>query len=102
MLVEDTGTPAVVLVCHHHIGIVRSLGRLGVPVYAIDADRFNPAFLSRYCAGKFLWDLHRSRVEDSVRFLFQVGRKIGRRSVLIPTSDIGAMLVDERADEIAR
>lgn len=103
MTLEDATTPVVVLVCHHHvgIGIVRSLGRLGVPVYGMDADRFSPAFFSRYCRGKFIWDLHGAPAQESIAFLDEVGRKIGRRALLIPTSDVGAMLVDEHAARLA-
>jgi len=104
MTTIDGSTPAVVLVCHRHVGvcITRTLGRLGVPVYGIDPYRGAPAFFSRYCRGKFIWDLHSAPAEQSVEFLRKVGRKIGRRSVLIPTSDIGAMFVAEHADQLAR
>jgi D-aspartate ligase len=98
----DTSTPVVVLVCHRQvgIGIVRSLGRLGVPVYGIDADRFSPALSSKYCRGKFVWDLHAAPAEESLRFLAEVARQIGRRAILVPTSDIGAMFVAEHADRL--
>ena len=51
-------TRAVILRSGHHggLGIVRSLGRLGVPVYSVDADWWEPAFSSRYCRGRFLLD----------------------------------------------
>lgn len=100
---EDTSTPAVVLVTHHHvgIGIARSLGRLGVEVYGIDSDRFSPMFFSRYCRAKFVWDLNHAPPQESLEFLDEVGRKIGRRALLIPTSDIGAMFVDEHAERLA-
>src|SRR5215831_4115770 len=102
-MLEDTTTPVVVLVCHHHvgIGIVRSLGRLGVPVYGIDADRFCPAFFSKYCRGRFIWDLHKARAAESLEFLMKVSRTVGRRAVLIPTSDVGAMFVGEQASRLA-
>ena len=102
-MLEDSSTPVVVLVCHHHVGlgIVRSLGRLRIPVYCIDANRFCPAFFSKYCRGKFLWDLHGSPADASLRFLLKVGSKIGRRSVLIPTSDIGTMFVEDHAVALA-
>src|SRR5712671_7863823 len=92
-LLEDKATPVVVLVCHHHVGlgIARSLGRLGVAVYGIDSDRLSPMFFSRYCRGTFIWDLHSAPAEESIAFLSEVSRKIGRRAILIPTSDIGAM-----------
>jgi D-aspartate ligase len=102
-MLKDTSTPAVVLVCHHHvgIGIVRSLGRMGVPVYGIESDRFSPALFSKYCRGKFIWDLHSARAQESIAFLTEVSRQIGRRAVLIPTSDIGAMFVAEHAGQLA-
>ncbi|HEV3110995.1 MAG TPA: hypothetical protein VGY99_10915 [Candidatus Binataceae bacterium] len=103
MTLEDSSTPVVVLVGHHHvgIGIARSLGRLGVPVYGVDSDRFSPIFFSKYCRGKFIWDLHTAPVQDSIAFLTDISRKIGRRALLIPTSDIGAMFVDEQAGRLA-
>jgi hypothetical protein len=66
----DTSTPVLVLVCHRQVGvgIAHSLGRLGVPVYGIDGYRGAPAFYSRYCTGRFLWDVHRLAPRDSLRF----------------------------------
>lgn len=102
-MLDDASTPAVVLVSHHHvgIGIARSLGRLGVGVYGIDADPFSPIFFSRYCRGKFIWDVHTAPAADTLAFLDEVSRRIGRRALLIPTSDVGAMLVDENAERLA-
>jgi D-aspartate ligase len=102
-MLEDTSTPVVVLVSHHHvgIGIARSLGRMGVAVYGIDSDRFSPMFVSRYCRGAFIWDFHNAPVKDSIAFLTEVSRKIGRRALLIPTSDLGAMFLAEQSDRLA-
>ncbi len=102
-MLEDTSTPVLVLVTHHHVGmgVVRSLGPLGVPIYGIDVDSFSPVFFSRHCRGKFIWDLHNQPAEQSVAFLHKVSARIGRRAVLIPTSDIGAMFVEEHADQLA-
>ena len=60
-------TPAVVLGCFRHGGlaIVRSLGRLGVPVYAVHAERWTPAFFSKYCRKGFLWELNSAPAEES-------------------------------------
>src|SRR5579885_2552746 len=99
----DLVTPVVVLVTHHHVGlgIARSLGRLGVPVYGIDRDRFSPMFYSRFCRGRFIWDVHHEPVEATLAFLKRVADMIGRRALLIPTSDVGAMLVAEHAERLA-
>ena len=93
MLLEDAATPAVVLGCFRHGGlaIVRSLGRLGVPVYAVHAERWTPAFFSKYCRKGFLWELNSAPAEESLGFLKEIYRSIGRRSILIATSDTAAL-----------
>lgn len=52
----DTSTPVTILraVAHGPLGIVRSLGRLGAPVYVVDPNPRTPAAASRYCGGQFL------------------------------------------------
>ena len=99
-MLEDASTPAVVLGCFRHggLGVTRSLGRLGVPVHAVDGDRCTPAFFSRYCRERHLWDVHAAPAEETARFLVALGERLGRRSVLIPTTDIGIMLVADHAD----
>ena len=82
---------------HGGLGIVRSLGRLGVPVYAVDAARWESAFISRYCRGRFVLDVAGAPPEESVERLLEVARKIGGRSILIPTTDHGAIWVAENA-----
>ena len=65
----DTGTPAVVLkfdpnVMHHGgLGVIRSLGRAGVPVYGVHEGTWAPAASSRYLAGRFFWQPSPADVE---------------------------------------
>src|SRR5450755_5096721 len=57
----DTSTPAVVLkldpnVMHHGgLGVIRSLGRLGVPVYGVHEGPLAPAANSVYLRGRCFW-----------------------------------------------
>lgn len=101
-MVEDVSTPAVVLVCYKHGGlaVVRTLGRLGVPVYVVHDKWVTAGSFSRYCRGRFLWELGKAKPEASLQFLEQVHEKIGRRAVLIPTSDIAAMFVADHAVQL--
>lgn len=97
----DTSTGVVVIGAIHHtgLGIVRSLGRLGIPVYTVDADRWCPSFVSRYCRERIVWDLNTSAPERSIGFLNEMGRQIGSRPILIPTTDRAALwLADHAAD----
>src|SRR5215510_13065233 len=92
-------TPVVILRSGHHggLGIVRSLGRLGVPVYSVDADRWEPAFSSRYCRGRFILNTESGPDEQSIASLLEIGQKLGGRPILIPTTDRGAIWVAEHA-----
>ena len=102
MSTEDTTTPVVALkaVAHGALGIVRSLGRLGVRVYVVDSDPRAPAFSSRYCRGKFVYDIDKVPPEKLLTFMLDVGRRIGQRSILIPTNDDVAMFVADHADAL--
>jgi predicted ATP-grasp superfamily ATP-dependent carboligase len=104
----DRGVPALVLkvgtypMHHGGLGVVRSLGRLGVPVYGVYEERFAPAAVSRYLSGKFIWQ---SNTGDPDRFLEgmeMVGQRLGRPTVLIPTDDLGAILISEQAPTLSR
>ena len=83
---KDVSTPVLVVNCKlGALAIMRSLGRLGVPLYGVDADPRSPAMLSRYCRERFLFSPDESRPMDSPTGL-RVGRRLGRRAILIPTS----------------
>jgi predicted ATP-grasp superfamily ATP-dependent carboligase len=95
-------TPAVILRSGHHggLGILRTLGRLGVPVYSVDADWWEPAYSSRFCRGRFFLDTETWPAEESIARLLEIGRKVGGRPLLIPTTDHGAMWVAEHASAL--
>jgi D-aspartate ligase len=98
----DTSTPVTILrtVAHGPLGIVRSLGRLGVPVYVVDPDPRAPAAASRYCRGQFRCDVDALPPHQVVDALRTVARAIGRRSILIPTTDATTLRVDAHADAL--
>ena len=95
-------TPAVILRSGHHggLGIVRSLGRLGVPVYCVDANYWEPAFSSRYCRGRFVLNIESAAAAQSVPALLEIGQKLAGRPILIPTTDRAAIWVAEHAADL--
>src|SRR5215212_5474609 len=99
MKLIDNSTPVVVLTAVHHVGlgILRSLGRLGIRAYVVGSDPRAPAFASRYCCGKQYWNIREAPVRESVRCLLDFARTTGGRPILIPTSDSSAMFVAEHA-----
>ncbi|WP_280886412.1 ATP-grasp domain-containing protein [Streptomyces sp. LBL] len=87
---------------HGGVGAIRSLGRLGVPMYAITEDRFTPAAASRYLERAFVWPTTGTEEpERLVEGLLRVGRRIGRPTVLIPTDEEAAVLIAEHQGELA-
>ena len=93
----DAPTSVVVLKLEHYgsLGIVRSLGRMNIPVHGVDVHPDASAFLSRFCSGRFIWDIDNAPPEQSVEFLLDVGKRIGGNPLLIPTSDETALFVSE-------
>ncbi|MFE0099524.1 ATP-grasp domain-containing protein [Streptomyces sp. NPDC059009] len=86
---------------HGGVGAIRSLGRLGVPMYAITEDRYTPAAASRHLTRAFPW--RTTGTEDPERLvdgLLRVGRRIGRPTVLIPTDEEAAVLIAEHQKEL--
>jgi D-aspartate ligase len=103
LTIGDPSTPVVVLRSDSHGGlnIMRSLGRLGVPVYNVDPNPWAPAFRSRYCRAKFLWDIEHRPAELSLEYMAGVRRKIGRPCILIPTTDRTARFVADHSRRLA-
>jgi predicted ATP-grasp superfamily ATP-dependent carboligase len=102
----DVTTPAVVLkfdpnVMHHGgLGAIRSLGRMGVPVYGVQESAWAPAAHSRYLRGKVLWrpgGLPASQVQAG---LLRLAELIGRPAVLLPTDDAGAIFLAEHGEAL--
>lgn len=86
---------------HGGVGAIRSLGRLGIPMYAITEDRYTPAAASRYLRRAFVWPTTGTEEpERLVEGLLRIGRRIGRPTVLVPTDEEAAVLIAEHQDEL--
>lgn len=90
--------PVLVLGLHHGaLGIARSLGRWGVPVYGATEDPSIAAARSRYFRHVFRWSTRDRRA--AVDQLVELGRRLDR-PLLLPTSDVTTLLVEDNAEEI--
>jgi D-aspartate ligase len=99
---RDVSTPVVILGANTHgsLGIMRSLGRLGVPVYAVCSPPRGPASFSFYCKSSFVWDFAHAKPEDTASYLLQIRKQIGRRCILIPTWDEMAVFAAAYCDAL--
>ena len=97
----DPDTPAVVLkfdpnILHHGgLGVIRSLGRAGVPVYGVHEGPWAPAASSRYLRGRCFWQPSADDVERTRAGLLRLAEWIGRPAVLVPTDDAGSIFLAE-------
>jgi D-aspartate ligase len=98
----DTSTPAVVLkLFHGGLAIARTLGRMGVRVHGVHADRRTPAATSRYLVGIEELDIDLAPPARALERLVALGRRLGGRPLLIAVEDAGAMFVADHAEELA-
>jgi D-aspartate ligase len=102
----DTSVAAIVLklrhsVIHHGgLGAIRSLGRLGIPVYAVHEGRLAPPAASRYLSGGFVWQPG-GDPEPLFEGLTAFAERLEGPAVLVPTDDAAAIFIAEHADELA-
>jgi predicted ATP-grasp superfamily ATP-dependent carboligase/ubiquinone/menaquinone biosynthesis C-methylase UbiE len=99
MHIADCTTPVLVLRLDHYgqLGIMRSLGRLGVPVWGVHKSADALALRSKYCRGGYEWDIDAARPEHTVEFLRSVARQLGQRPLLVPSNDETALFVADHA-----
>ena len=104
----DSGVGALVVkvgryrLHHGGLAVVRTLGRAGVPVYAVQEDRFTPTARSRYLTGGFVWPASwpagaPDRFVDGLR---AIGRQLRSPCVLVPTDDKAAILLNDHTAEL--
>jgi D-aspartate ligase len=102
----DTSVPAIVVklrhsVIHHGgLGTIRSLGRLGIPVYAVHEGRLAPPAASRYLSGGFVWEPG-GDPEPLFEGLTSLVEQLGVPAALVPTDDAAAVFIAEHAAQLA-
>lgn len=87
---------------HGAVGIARSFGRLGVPVFAVVEDSCTPLATSRYVTKAFVW---KGWPRDRKAFLLAmstIGQIINRPTILIPMDDLSAVFTTENAIALSR
>ena len=68
------------------LGIVRSLGRRGIPVITLDPDASEIGMSSRFCTSRQCPAIE-SRKKQNLDFLVGLARSLPVKPVLFPTSD---------------
>ncbi|XVQ10242.1 ATP-grasp domain-containing protein [Spirillospora sp. CA-255316] len=104
----DGGLPVLLLRTDrnpfHHgtLGAIRSLGRAGVPVHAILEGPGSPAARSRYLHRRHPWGPSPHTAPEALaEHLRHIAGRIGRRTLLLPLDDAGAIFIAEHAPALA-
>jgi D-aspartate ligase len=105
----DAKYPALILkmsrgaaIHHGALAVARTLGRSGVPVYAVVEDAYTPVAMSRYLTKAFVWNSCPTDPESFVKAMSLVGEFIARPTIIIPMDDLSAVFVAENAANLAR
>jgi D-aspartate ligase len=104
----DRTYPALILkasrrtIHHGALGVARSLGRRGVPVYAVVEDGYSPLAASRYVIKNFVWKSWPSDREAFLAAMSAIGKIIDHPTILIPIDDLSAVTVAENATALSK
>ncbi len=93
-----TRSPVPALVCGE-IGLVRSLGEVGIPVYVGSYYDDNIAYYSRYCTRRVHFSHSLSR--DFVDRLIALGKEEGRKMAFFSDDDRAVLTFSQFRDELA-
>ena len=93
-------SPAIVLgMSVNGLGVVRSLGREGIKVFALDSDANKPHMRTRYATCLVCPEAQKNP-EELKDFLLRLARENGGTAVLFPTSDIFNAFVHRYRNEL--
>ena len=96
-------TPVLILNCKiGALSIMRTLGKLGVPVYGIDENSNRPELKSKYLKGYFVKAFIESEQQDYLNFVLSLVPEIGQKIILIPTSDELSLFVAKYRKELSQ
>jgi predicted ATP-grasp superfamily ATP-dependent carboligase len=98
----NTEVPVLILNCKlGGLAIVRSLGMQGVECWGIDERDDCPGFLSKYTKGRrILARFDEEQPQQYLQVVLDAAARIGRRAVLIPTSDELVLWCAQQAEQL--
>jgi predicted ATP-grasp superfamily ATP-dependent carboligase len=99
--IHTKNTAVVLSLFDTGLGVIRSLGRAGVPVLGLDSNPIMPGFASRFCQAKLSPDpVHEP--EALLEFLMREGEKLAMPGVLMPASDAYVIFIARYREELCQ
>jgi predicted ATP-grasp superfamily ATP-dependent carboligase len=92
-----TGTNSI-----NNLGVIRGLGRHGVPIILLDVDRGSMVRYSKYVSKKLTCpDPNKSEIQF-INFLLDFGKQMDKKCMIIPTGDMDALILSKHKDKLER
>lgn len=94
---------AVVLGANYYIGLsaIRCLGRMGIPVTAVDYNRDQAyAFKSRWCKESLVAPHYQAEPQQFIDFLIAYGKSQAKKPLLLPSADPYAQMADRNFEKL--
>jgi predicted ATP-grasp superfamily ATP-dependent carboligase len=83
------------------LGVIRSLGRRGIPVIGLDPNPRQIGLFSRYCVGIVCPDPEKKE-REYIDFLLSLGEQLNTKGVLIPTADVDVLTISKHRDKLEK
>lgn len=93
---------ALVLGTNYYIGLslARGLGKMGVPVVAVNYSKENPYGRSKYVSEEIIVPHYKTHPRELCDYLIEYAQKQTAKPVLFPTADAYAQFIDQFHDEL--
>lgn len=83
------------------VGVIRSLGRAGIPVIGLDSNPVMPGFASRYCQAKLSPDpVHEPGA--LLEFLLKEGERLDEPGIFFPSADAYVLFLAKYREELCK
>jgi len=82
------------------LGVVRAFGRRGIPVAVVTWDRSHMFGYSRYIARKLTCPDPAESETQLIDFLLELGKRYDSTPVVIPTDDLGTLIISKYRDRL--
>ena len=83
------------------MGVLRSLGRRGIPVFWLDYNPEQIGFHSKYCTGILCPD-PKNNEKEYIDFLLNIGEKLSKKGVLFPIGDIETITILKNRNKLEK
>ena len=88
--------------CSNDLGVIRGLGRHGIPIILLDVDRSSMTRYSKYISKKLTCPDPKGSEIRFINFLLDVGKQMDKKCMIIPIGDAEVMALSKYKEKLER